>query len=382
MNRIAVVTATRAEYGLLSPLIKRINDDENLQLDLIVTGAHLSEKYGNTIELIENDGFPISHKIDILESGDSSYDISCAIANAIKKFAKCFFNDKPDILIILGDRYEMLGVAISAMNENIPIAHLHGGEVTIGAIDDSIRHAITKMSYLHFTSTEDYRKRVIQLGESPDRVFNVGALGIENILCMNLLSEADIRKTIGLAMDEKYAVGTFHPVTLDTISVSEEVKEFCEAIKECRNIKFLLTMANADKGGGCINQIISDYALENDNIIMINNLGTRNYLSAIKYARFVIGNSSSGIIEAPALGTPTVNVGDRQKGRIMAETIVNCIDKKGDIISAIHKAESMEHKSVTLYGDGNTSIKIVEIIKSFLSNKKINLKKGFYSING
>ncbi len=275
----------------------------------------------------------------------------------------------------------MLGVAIAAMNENIPIAHIHGGEVTIGAIDDCIRHSITKMSYLHFTSTEEYRRRVIQLGESPNRVFNVGALSVENIHNEDLLSEVAVRSILGVEKGE-YAIGTFHPVTLDQTTAYQEVSEFCEAMKECKDITFVVTMANADKGGDCINQVIADYATENDNIVSVYNLGMKNYLSAVKYARFVIGNSSSGITEAPILGTPTVNIGDRQKGRIMCETIINCEINKDSIISAINKAESMEHIVTDLYGDGNTSIKIVETIKDFLLNDKIELKKGFYTLNG
>ena len=381
MNKIAVVTATRAEYGLLTPLIRRIDNDNDLQLELIVTGAHLSRKFGNTVEFIVSDGLPISYRVEILEHGNSALDISYTIANAIKGFARIFSDDKPDMLVVLGDRYEMLGVAIAAMNENIPIAHIHGGEITIGAIDDCIRHSITKMSYLHFTSTEEYRRRVIQLGESPNRVFNVGALSVENIHNEDLLSEVAVRSILGVEKG-KYAIGTFHPVTLDHATAYQEVSEFCEAMKECKDITFVVTMANADKGGDCINQVIADYATENDNIVSVYNLGMKNYLSAVKYARFVIGNSSSGITEAPILGTPTVNIGDRQKGRIMCETIINCEINKDSIISAINKAESMEHIVTDLYGDGNTSIKIVETIKCFLLNDKIELKKGFYTLNG
>lgn len=379
MKRVAVVTATRAEYGLLTPLIRRIYDDKDLELDLIVTGMHLSEKYGNTQEFIEKDGFPISHRIGILENGNTAYDISVTMANAIKGFAECFVNDRPDMIFILGDRYEMMAVAVAAMNENIPISHIHGGEVTKGAIDDCIRHAITKMSYLHFTSTQEYRNRVIQLGENPNRVFNVGALGVDNILNEQLLSEKEIRRILGID-NSKYAIGTFHPVTLDNMSPIDEVIEFCEAIRSNSDIHFILTMANADKGGEDINSIISKYTERTSNISLFNNLGMLNYLSAVKYAAFVIGNSSSGIIEAPTLGTPTVNIGNRQDGRILADTVVCCDIKRDDIVSAIKKALEIEHRPQTIYGDGNTSEKIIDITKRFLFDGKIDLRKGFYSV--
>ena len=214
MKKIAIVTATRAEYGLLTPLIRRIINDKELKLELIVTGAHLSDKQEYTINAIYEDGFPISHIIPILEGGNSAYDISATMANAIRGFARCFRDDRPDMVVILGDRTEMLGIASAAMNERIPIAHIHGGEITEGAVDDCIRHALTKMSYIHFTATEEYRNRVIQLGESPNRVFNVGSLGTENILNEKLMNENEIRDDIGISLDKKYSVVTFHPVTL------------------------------------------------------------------------------------------------------------------------------------------------------------------------
>ena len=382
MKKIAVVTATRAEYGILTPLIKAVYDDKELELDLIVTGTHLSEKHGYTKKFIEMDGFPISHEIPILEEGNTPFDISITMANAIRGFAECFRDDRPDMVVILGDRTEMLGIASTAMNERIPIAHLHGGEVTEGAVDDCVRHALSKMSYLHFTSTEAYRKRVIQLGESPDRVFFVGALSTENILKAPLLSEREVRTEVGIPENMPYSVVTFHPVTLEADSAKQQTLELCKAMEACSNHYYLITMANADAGGDIVNQTIAEFEESHDNIKLVSSLGMKRYLSAVKYSAFVLGNSSSGIIEAPVLGTPTVNIGDRQKGRLMADTIINCEPCCGDIVNAIHKAEIKTHTSTLMYGDGNTSGKIIKIIKDALMNDKVNLKKRFYDIKG
>ncbi|MCR4639505.1 UDP-N-acetylglucosamine 2-epimerase [Ruminococcus sp.] len=382
MKKIAVVTATRAEYGILTPLIKAIDDDNELELDLIVTGTHLSEKHGYTKKFIEIDGFHISHEIPILEDGNTPFDISITMANAITGFAECFRDDKPDMVVLLGDRTEMLGIAAAAMNERIPIAHLHGGEVTEGAVDDCVRHALSKMSYLHFTSTEAYRNRVIQLGESPERVFFVGALSTENILKAPLLNESDIRLEVGIPENIPYSVVTFHPVTLEADSAKQQTLELCKAMEECSAYYYLITMANADAGGDMVNKLIGEFADRHENVRLVSSLGMTRYLSAVKYCRFVLGNSSSGIIEAPVLGAPTVNIGDRQKGRLMAETIINCEPDCKDIVEAIHNAESMEHTSTLMYGDGNTSEKIVKIIKDVLMNDKVNLKKRFYDIKG
>lgn len=381
MKKIAIVTATRAEYGLLTPLIRKIQEDCELELDLIVTGSHLVKKQGYTINNIFNDGFPISYEIPILEAGNSPYDISLTMANALNGFARCFRDDRPDMVVILGDRTEMLAIASAAMNERIPIAHVHGGEVTEGAVDDCIRHAITKMSYLHFTATELYKKRVVQLGESPDRVYNVGALGTENILHEKLFSEDEIRKEIGIVGEYPYSVVTFHPVTLEGDGeIEEQIKELCAAMEYKKEIFFVVTGANADAGGDKINKILDEYAKKHNNILFTTNLGMKKYLSAVKYAVFVLGNSSSGIIEAPVLGTPTVNIGDRQKGRLMAKTIVGCKPNRNEIINAIEKAEKMPHIASGMYGDGNTAQQIVDIIKDYLLNNKINLKKGFFNM--
>ena len=380
MKKIAVVTATRAEYGILTPLIKAINDDDELELELIVTGTHLSEKHGNTIKFIRNDGFPIAHELPILEDGNTPYDISVTMANALLRTAECLRDDRPNMMVILGDRTEMLGIAAAAMNERIPIAHLHGGEVTEGAVDDCVRHALSKMSYLHFTSTEVYRRRVIQLGEDPERVFFVGALSTENILKAPLFSESEIRSEIGIPENMPYSVVTFHPVTLEADSARQQTLELCRAMEECSENYYLITMANADAGGDMVNKLLGEFADSHGNVKLVSSLGMKRYLSAVKYCSFVLGNSSSGIIEAPVLGAPTVNIGDRQKGRLMADTIINCEPDSGSIAEAIHTAETAEHHSTLMYGDGSTSEKIIAVIKDVLMNDKVDLKKKFYDI--
>lgn len=380
MKKVAVVTATRAEYGILRPLIFRLRKEREFQLQVIVTGTHLSEKYGDTQEEIENDGVEVFRRIPILKDGNTPYDISLTVANALQGFALYFKEEKPDMVVVLGDRTEILGVCTAAMNERVPIAHLHGGEVTEGAVDDCVRHAITKMSYLHFPATEVYRKRIIQLGEEPERVFNVGALGVENILHVPLLSYQEICEQIGIPKGEDYAVMTFHPVTLENETAREQTEELLRAIEQEKNRFYLITMANADAGGDIVNDMLRRFAAKMKNVKLVASLGMIRYLSAVKYSRFVLGNSSSGIIEAPALGTPTVNIGDRQKGRLMADTIISCAPKKEDIIAAMRLADKTEHKVSTIYGDGNTAEKIVSVMKDFLLHDRINLKKTFYDM--
>ena len=378
--KICVVTSTRAEYGILKPLIKRIFDDRDLELNLVVTGTHLVEKHGMTVNEIKRDEFPISHEIPILEEGNSAYDISLTMANAIKGFAECFRDDRPDMVVVLGDRTEMLGIASAAMNERIPIAHIHGGEVTEGAVDDCVRHALTKMSYLHFTSTREYQKRVIQLGENPERVYCVGALGAENILTQPLWSEEMLRRDLGIDDNKPYVVMTYHPVTLEDNTVEQQIHELEAAIDSHPELFFVLTAANADAGGDVANRLLKEFADSHNNAIFVVSLGMIRYLSAVKYASFVLGNSSSGILEAPVLGTPTVNIGDRQKGRLQADTIINCKASKDDICIAIERALNMPHKATDMYGDGTTSEKIVQVIKDYLQSNKIDLKKHFYDI--
>ncbi len=378
--KIAIVTATRAEYGILKPLIMKLNNDEDIELQLLVTGTHLSEKYGNTQMEIEKDGFPIYKRIPILVEGNTSKDASCVVANAIVGFAEYFETESPSCIVILGDRTEMLGVAVAAVNAGIPIAHLHGGELTEGAVDDCIRHALTKMSYIHFPATEEYRKRIIQMGENSDRVYNVGALGVENILHVPLLSKEKLKMNIGIPDGVEYAVVTFHPVTLESGSEKKQVEQLIAAMKAKNQYFYLITKANSDAGSDIVNEMLEEFASNSSNAKFVSSLGMRRYLSAVKYCRFVLGNSSSGIIEAPSFGTPTVNIGNRQRGRLMANSVISCLPEKNDIIRAIGIAESMEHKPSFLYGDGNTSDKIVDVLKRWFREKKVVPVKGFFDI--
>ncbi|MCI6649824.1 MAG: UDP-N-acetylglucosamine 2-epimerase [Lachnospiraceae bacterium] len=382
MKKIAVVTSTRADYGILTPLVRKIYKDTRFELELLVTGTHLSEKYGNTQDEIIKDGFPVAHRIQILEDGNTPYDISLTMANAIKGFAEVFRDDRPDIVIILGDRTEILAVASAAMNEQIPIAHLHGGEITEGAVDDCVRHAITKMSYLHFTSTEVYRKRVIQLGEDPCRVYNVGALSTENILQEKLLTHSELRDELNIPGDKKICLVTFHPVTLEYGAINYQMNNICTAMSSFDNLYYLITMPNADAESQNIIDIFKRFVEQNqERSKLVANLGMKRYLSAVKDAAMVLGNSSSGIVEAPVLGTPTVNIGDRQRGRLRTESIIDCTPEVNDISNAMKQALKMPHVPTLIYGDGNTSNKIIEVINKFLKDDKICLKKKFYDIN-
>lgn len=383
MKKICILTATRAEYGLLKPIIIKSMKVEDFDVRLVVTGAHLSPEFGLTYQEIENDGIKIDKKIEILLSGDTPASISKAMGLAMISFADYFEKLKPDILVVLGDRYETLAVCCSAMNQRIPIAHLYGGETTEGAVDEAIRHAITKLSYLHFTSTEEYRRRVIQLGEHPNRAFCVGAMGIENILNERLLSKIELEETMNISLAKPYAMVTFHPVTLEDSDSGKQMQELLYALKQHRDMNFVFTKANADTGGRIINQMIDKFVEENDNAVAFAALGMKRYLSALKYSSMVIGNSSSGLIEAPSFGIPTINIGDRQKGRLQATSVINCLPKGEDIEKAIKLAlsDNFRNKARTTinpYGDGNTSEKIVSTIKDFLLNNKVNLKKKFY----
>lgn len=385
MKNICIVTATRAEYGLLKRLIKKLTNVENFNVKIVATGMHLSPEFGYTYKEIEEDGFTIDEKIEILLSSDTGSAISKSMGLAIIGFAEYFERTKPDLIIILGDRYEMLAVSCAGMNAQIPIAHLHGGETTEGAIDECIRHSITKMSYLHFTSTEQYRKRVIQLGENPERVFNVGAMGVENILRSKLLTKSELEKSINFKLDKPYAIITYHPVTLEHNTAEVQIKELLRACDKYPDMNYIFTKANADSNGRIINKIIDEYAERHDNSIAFTSLGMLRYLSVLKYSDMVIGNSSSGIIEAPVFKIPTINIGDRQKGRLYGDTVINCKDRCKYICAAIEKARSDEFKSivnnsVNIFGDGNTSNKIVEIIKKYLEVDCINLKKKFYDL--
>lgn len=386
MKKIVVATATRAEYGLLRPVIKQLLSEKDLVTKVVVTGAHLSPEFGMTVHEIENDQINIEKKIEILLSSDTPVAVSKSMGLALISFAEYFEESQPDALLVLGDRYETLAICCAAMNARVPIFHMYGGETTEGAVDEAIRHSITKMSYLHFTSTERYRKRVIQLGEDPERVYTVGAVGIENALKTELLSQEELEKSLGCKLGECYAIVTFHPVTLEYSSARKQIDELLKVTEAFPNMKFLFTKANADADGRVINACIEEFLQTHNNIYLYSSLGMKRYLSAVKNARMVIGNSSSGLLEVPTFGIPTVNIGDRQKGRIQADSILNCKPEYEDIKNAIEKAMSTEFvkKARTAsnpYGDGNTSTKVVGIIRKWMNLQSLDIKKKFFDID-
>jgi len=372
MRKICVVTGTRAEYGLLYWTMKEIQNSSELNLQLIVTGMHLSPKFGETWKQIEKDGFNIDYRVDLGEMGNDRRSTAQQIAKGVIGFTEAFESLKPDLVVILGDRYEMLAVAQAALILNIPISHIHGGEVTEGAFDDAIRHSITKMSYLHFTSTEVYRQRVIQMGESPDRVFNVGAPGLENFKRLNLLSKEELSQQLGFELQEKNMLITYHPVTAVEEHGIDELIAALSAFPDCGQI---ITMPNSDPGHEEIMEKWQIYAANNSNVYLTTSLGQLRYLSAMKIANLVIGNSSSGIIEAPFCGVPTINIGERQKGRLAAQSVTHVKKISSD---AIKSALDKKSEESNLYGEGNSAKKIVDELVKFVSFHS----KGFYDMKG
>ena len=385
-KKVCVVTGTRAEYGLLRPVIKKLDENSRLKLQLIATGMHLSPEFGLTYKNIESDGFEIDEKIEVLLSSDTSVGVSKSMGLTLISFSESYQRLNPDLIIILGDRFETFSAMAAASVANIPIAHLHGGELTEGAFDDSFRHSMTKMSYLHFTSTEKYRKRVIQLGEDPKRVFNVGALGVENILNLDLLTKKELEKELDICLGEKYLLIVFHPVTLENNTSENNFKELLKAIdKYDNNISKIFIKGNSDTEGRIINQMIDDYVDEKKNSYSFTSLSIENYLSLLKNCFAMLGNSSSGILEAPSLSTPSINIGDRQKGRIKAESVFDCKSNKIDILNALKRVSNyhLENKFENInnpYEKENTSTEIIKVVKDFLLNNKIDLKKKFYDI--
>ncbi len=383
MKKIAVVTATRAEYGLLSPVIKELRKQENseLRVELVVTGTHLSDKYGKTIEEIND---RVDHEIEISVASESELDISKNQSEVLVKFTGLFQREKYNAVLLLGDRYETLAIAIAAGNTRTPIFHLCGGDTTEGALDEWIRHSITKISYLHFVTNEDSRRRVIQLGEDPSRIFNYGSTSIDNILTVADMSKLEALDSVGLP-DCKYALCTYHPVTMDGGSVDSQIEEFLKAIRLFSDLQFIVTKSNADQGGARINELLDEAESKIDNLHVFTSLGVRRYLSLMKYAEFVLGNSSSGIIETPAFRVPTVNIGDRQRGRLQSESIINCGTSKDEIVEAINTAVSEDHRRIcqsiiSPYGDGHAAEQIAKKAIGTVLNGDIDLKKKFYDI--
>ncbi len=383
MKKIAVVTATRAEYGLLSPVIRELRKQESgeLKVDLIVTGTHLSEKYGMTINQIKE---RIDYTVPISVASDTELNISENQAEAIIKFTELFLAEHYNAVLLLGDRYETLAIAIAAGNTRTPVFHLCGGDTTEGALDEWIRHSITKISFLHFVTNEESRKRVIQLGEDPSRVFNYGSTSIDNILSVADISKEEALDSIGL-VDCRYAVCTYHPVTMEGGDVDEQIKHLLDSIREFPEIMFIVTKSNADQGGARINELLDEAGKLIKNLHVFTSLGIRRYLSLLKYAEFVLGNSSSGIIEVLAFQIPTVNIGDRQKGRLQSESIINCEADTQSIIAAIRVVLSDKHKSIckyviSKYGDGHAAERIAKMTVETVSFGTIELKKKFYNV--
>ena len=383
MRKICVVTSTRAEYGLLYWLLKEISADSELKLQLIVTGMHLSPEFGLTYKEIEKE-FKIDKKIEILSSSHTNLDICAEMARVYEKFAPALAELKPDILVLLGDRYEIFGVAGVASIMQIPIAHIHGGETTQGAFDEAFRHSITKMSHIHFAATNEYANRIIQLGEDPSRVFNVGGPGIENIKKLNLLNKDEFEKSIKFKLAKKNILITFHPVTLENSSAREQFNELLNALDELEETNFIFTKANSDTDGDVINKMIDEYVSENpQKAVAFASLGQLRYLSAIKFVDIVLGNSSSALLEVPSFKKATINIGDRQKGRARASSVIDVRPVKEEILAAIKRAYSKEFEqtlkdTINPYDGGNPSKKMVKILKEI----KLDgiLKKKFYDI--
>ena len=382
-RKICVVTGTRAEYGLLYWLMKEIETDSKLELQLIVTGMHLSPEFGLTYKEIEKE-FNIDKKIEMLLSSDTSIGISKSMGLAQISFAEAYEELKPDIIVVLGDRYEIFSAVSAAMIARVPIAHLHGGETTEGAFDEAIRHSITKMSHLHFVATEEYRKRVIQLGEEPKKIFNVGGMGIENIKRLKLLSKEEFEKSINFKLNKKNILVTFHPVTLENSTAEEQFSELLEAIDELEDAHIIFTKANSDTDGRIINKMVDEYVATNSHkSIGFTSLGQLRYLSALQFVDAMVGNSSSGLAEAPTFKIGTINIGDRQKGRIKASSVLDCKPQKEEILKAFDILYLKEFQDVLIkiqnpYGNGCASTKIIEVLRNI--GLAYLLKKSFFDL--
>ncbi len=384
-RKICVITGTRAEYGLLYWVIRGIDVSDKLDLQMIATGMHLSPEFGKTYEIIEKDGFRIDKQVEMLLSSDSERGISKSIGLGVIGFADALSELQPDIVLVLGDRFEIFAASIAAMIAKIPLAHCHGGEATEGLIDEPIRHSITKMSHVHFTAADAYRQRVIQLGEQPENCFNVGGLGIENINKLSLLSKTELEKSLEFDLGEQYAVITFHPVTLEKDSAAGQFENLLRALESFDDLNYIFTMPNADTDGRIIISMIHEFERKHPHRVRAYvSLGQVRYLSSLKHCDLVLGNSSSGLTEAPALKIPTINIGDRQRGRLFAETVLCCEPKVAAIRAAMEQARSREFQALLPtatcpYGDGNSSEMIVPVLERIGLEGLV--KKSFYNVD-
>ena len=382
MKKIAVFTGSRAEYGLLFWLLKDIQFDSELDLQLLVSGTHLSPEFGNTHSEIEQDGFTIDEKIEILLSSDTPVGVAKSMGLGVIGFADALERLDPDALVILGDRFEALAVAQTALILRIPIFHLHGGEITEGAYDDSIRHAITKLSHIHCTSTDEHRKRVIQLGEAPDRVKNVGAIGLDHIARGSFMNVEELSRSLSFSLGKPFFIVTYHPVTLADEDPESTFQILLDSLDEFAECQVILTYPNSDNGGRSIIPMLENYAAQNQGRVLATpNLGQKRYLSAVKHSAAVIGNSSSGIIEAPSFDVATINIGQRQEGRLSAKSVIHCRPDKTEIVSAIktgmHKKYKGDNEIVcNPYGEGDASKKIIYLLKS----RDLSTVKSFHDL--
>ncbi|KAJ52332.1 GDP/UDP-N,N'-diacetylbacillosamine 2-epimerase (hydrolysing) [Clostridium tetanomorphum] len=383
MKKILVVTGTRADYGLLYWTMREIQNDVELELQLVVTGNHLVKDYGYTVEQIKRDGFQIDEEIDIIINSEKKSSIVKSMGLEMVQMAQCFDRLKPDILLILGDRYETFVAATCAMMMNISIAHMNGGESTEGAVDEQIRHSITKMAHIHFTGAEYYKERIVKMGEEPWRVYNVGQAGIENIKRLKLLEKYELQRELNVSFDKPVFLVTYHPVTLDIENIESQMNNLLDSLKEF-DAKYIFTYPNADFGSKVIIDKINDFVKHNNNAYIYYSLGQKRYLSLLKSAHVMIGNSSSGIIEAPTFKIPVINIGDRQKGRLRSNNIIDVGYEKEEIIKAINRVlydkEFKENLNYieNLYGDGNVSKRIVSALKSINIDKILLSKKLTY----
>jgi len=383
-RKVCVVTGTRAEFGLLRWLMQEIQNQPELELQVVATGMHLSPEFGSTWHEIEDAGFAINARVEMLLSADSNTAVTKSMGLGVIGFADAYERLQPDIVLVLGDRFEIFAAASAALIAGIPIAHLHGGETTEGAFDEAIRHSITKMSHLHFVAADEYRRRVIQLGEQPERVFNVGGMGIDAIKRIKLLSREELEKSLDFHLGEKNLLITFHPVTLEGGgSSAAQMAELLTALDELDDTQLIFTMPNADTGGRKLSAMVSEFVERHSNACVFTSLGQLRYFSCLAQIDGVVGNSSSGLAEAPSFGIGTINIGDRQKGRLKADSVIDCQPNSQDILKALGHLYSPEFqqtlKSVkNPYGTGGASGTISKILADYpLENI---LKKRFYNL--
>lgn len=382
MNRkICVITGTRAEYGLLRWVMQGIKDDHELTLQIIATGMHLSPEFGLTYREIEQDGFQIDRKVEMLTSSDTAVGIAKSMGLGLIGMADALNELKPDLIVVLGDRYEIFAAVSAALVACIPVAHLHGGEATEGLIDEAIRHSITKMSHLHFVAAAEYGQRVIQLGEQPERVFLVGGLGIDNIKRLKLLDRTELEASLGITLGSKNLLITFHPVTLETATAADQMAELLAALADLNDTQLIFTMPNADTNGRIMIKMIEQFVAQHRNARSYASLGQLRYLSCIAHVNGVVGNSSSGLAEVPSFKKATINIGDRQRGRLQALSVINCEPNRQSITAALERMYEPDFQEslkcvINPYGEGGASVKIITEIKSVALEGII--KKRFY----